>query len=59
MARALLERQAIDLAIAQLERALVLAPDNAQAHLLLAKAYMRQGRDKDAKPHFEAARPIK
>ena len=59
LARALLERQAIDLAIAQLERALVLAPDNAQAHLLLAKAYMRQGRDKDAKPHFEAARPTK
>lgn len=54
LARALMERAAFDLAITQLEFALQLSP-TAQAHLLLAKAYTRIGRAKDAQPHFEAA----
>ena len=55
LARALLERSAVDLAIPHLERAVALTPTSAQAHLLLAKAYMRKGRAQDAQPHFDAA----
>ena len=55
LARTLMDRSAIALAVPHLERAVALAPSSAQAHLLLAKAYIRQGRDKDAQPHFEAA----
>ena len=54
LGRARLELGDVMGAIPELERAVSL-DGSAQAHLLLAKAYVRAGRPEEAKPHFQEA----
>ncbi len=55
LGRALLERGDFAGAVPYLEKALAIDPKMAQAHLLLAKCYVRLGRTAEAQPHFDAA----
>jgi Flp pilus assembly protein TadD len=59
LGKILLAQGATAEAIAQLEAATRLAPDEANAHYQLARAYTSLGRAEDAQREFEVFRQIK
>jgi len=54
LGRALLDLERTDEAITQLERAAQLAPESAEVHFTLSRAYQRAGRSEDATREREA-----